>query len=731
MTGPTVSVVVNTLNRARHLRGALEGLRAQRYRDFEVVVVNGPSTDGTAELLASEAGSIKVRHCPVASLGTSRNLGIAAASGEIVAFLDDDAVPEPAWLERLVRPYADPSVGVVGGGILDHTGVAWQAKLTVCDRFGRATHPERLPDEVGSAVSGSPRFPAPTGANASFRRRALVEVGGFDETIAWFLDETDTCLRVLDAGWTVRLVEGAIVHHKYAPSHIRTADKLPRNLYQPVLSVAYFAMRHGRPVHGHEAALRRVFSEVASRLTDIDFLSLSRALPKKDVQRLRKEIRDGARDGMRLGLTSPPATRGDLGPPSLPLLRFPRRIPEGGRLRVVLVSQDYPPGKVGGIGIWTHNLARSLAKAGHEVSVVCRGGAHTVDFEDGVWVHRIVPRRRPVGAMGDVPRPMADHCNSVAAEVASIADLRGVDVVSAPIWDLEGEALRREGRFPVVTSLHTTYRMSLPSKPEWTRHEEYFRGHVEPIIAAEDRIVREGLALLANSEAIVRDVFAGASSIPDADRIALVPHGLDDAAGDPVDVIGDGSVRVLYVGRLERRKGIDTLVAAAEIFLPGRPHARLSVVGDETNDFERPWRDVVAEAARQRPDMGRIEMPGFVSPTELTRRYASCDVFVAPSRYESFGLIYLEAMRFGKPCVGTFAGGVPEVIEDGVTGILVPPGDPDALAAAVARLVDDEGLRREMGRRGRERFEAAFSSSAMADAAASAYRRFTTGAKGR
>src|SRR5262249_6393480 len=83
-------------------------------------------------------------------------------------------------------------------------------------------------------------------------------------------------------------------------------------------------------------------------------------------------------------------------------------------------------------------------------------------------------------------------------------------------------------------------------------------------------------------------------------------------------------------------------------------------------------------------------------------------VFVAPSRYESFGLVYLEAMRQGKPVVGTRAGGVPEVVEDGRTGLLVPPESPEPLAEAPARLGEDADLRRAFGAAGRARFEAEF-----------------------
>src|SRR4051794_12699915 len=100
-----ISVVINTYNRAESLRVTLEALRRQTHDDFEVVIVNGPSTDGTDELLAAYGDAVRVVACPEAHLAKSRNLGIDAAAGEVVAFIDDDGVPEPRWLEDLAAAY--------------------------------------------------------------------------------------------------------------------------------------------------------------------------------------------------------------------------------------------------------------------------------------------------------------------------------------------------------------------------------------------------------------------------------------------------------------------------------------------------------------------------------------------------------------------------------------------------------------------------------------------------
>jgi hypothetical protein len=114
------SIIINTYNRAAYLKRLLPGLTHLRDVDFEVVVVNGPSTDDTAALLASYADRIKVVDCPSRNLSHSRNLGIAAAAGEVVVFIDDDALPGDAdWLARYVAAFrdGDARLGALGGPV--------------------------------------------------------------------------------------------------------------------------------------------------------------------------------------------------------------------------------------------------------------------------------------------------------------------------------------------------------------------------------------------------------------------------------------------------------------------------------------------------------------------------------------------------------------------------------------------------------------------------------------
>lgn len=171
-------------------------------------------------------------------------------------------------------------------------------------------------------------------------------------------------------------------------------------------------------------------------------------------------------------------------------------------------------------------------------------------------------------------------------------------------------------------------------------------------------------------------------------RFAVLPNGVDPPRLAPVPP-GPGTLRLLFVGRVDdRRKGFDLLRRAfAETRKPGWV---LSVIG-RVSDATRA--SLVAEFGPA------VRVLGPVDEAELERAYAACDIFVMPSRYEGFGMPYVEAMRYGAAVIGTAVGGVPEVVPPG-TGVLLPVDDGAGLAAALTRLAADPAERARLGAAG-------------------------------
>ena len=163
---------------------------------------------------------------------------------------------------------------------------------------------------------------------------------------------------------------------------------------------------------------------------------------------------------------------------------------------------------------------------------------------------------------------------------------------------------------------------------------------------------------------------------------------------------------ILTVGRwdpAERYKGADTLIAALSRVLKTAPDASLVLVGDGD---DRPRLEHLAR------DLGVSEQTHFLyglSSEQLFACYANCDIFALPSRGEGFGLVFLEAMACAKPVIGGAHGGIPDIVEEGVTGLLVPHGDPERLAQALESLLNNPSRAKEMGARGKDRLAKLFS----------------------
>jgi glycosyltransferase involved in cell wall biosynthesis len=191
-----------------------------------------------------------------------------------------------------------------------------------------------------------------------------------------------------------------------------------------------------------------------------------------------------------------------------------------------------------------------------------------------------------------------------------------------------------------------------------------------------------------------------------ARNVKIIPNGIDFSAFEPIP---DGSLfrekydisgrMILYAGRLASNKGLSHLIEAMPQVFSDHDYVTLALVGEDEGEGPR-----LKQRAKELGILDRIKFTGHIRDDNIFRSaYSACDVFVLPSEYEAFGIVLLEAMACEKPCVATDVGGVPEVLVNGKTGILVEYGNPDALANAIIELLGDDEKSKTMGRAGRER----------------------------
>jgi hypothetical protein len=727
VTPRTISVIVNTYQRAESLARTLSALEQLDYPAFEVVVVNGPSVDHTEEVLDRYRDRIIVGRCLERNLSRSRNLGVRLASGEIVAFIDDDAYPDPAWLDRLAEAYDDPEVAAAGGPIYNYTGTDIQAWRSFVDRFGnsRVDHVRRAYPAAVTSAPFTTAIPYTIGTNSSFRRQVLVQIGGFDEEFEYYLEESDVCCRLIGLGYVVAQLDDGFVYHKFLPSWVRDRPDVVKDYRQVLKSKQYFALKHGLAAASFRDVCADITRFVDICAADVDAAVAAGLLDASDRAKFETDVAETSDAALRAIRAAEPRTREPewFGRGVRPIVPFPTRGKLADKLHVCLCSAEYPPTRVNGIGRVVHALATGLAAAGHVVDVVTRGEvSRRVDLEDGVWVHRVPVTPHPPGAGVAVPQHIWDASASFYDEVLRIHEHRPVDILQAPNWDSEAIAAIEDGRIPVVVGLYTPLKTLTALDARVGAALDGRDPTIRDMVALERYCYERADGLLACGPSIVTEVESRYEMTIDRARLGLVAHGLADRAVGASTAGDTERTNVLFVGRLEPRKGVDVLLGCAEQLLERHGDLDITIAGDDSV----PTLDGSTMRAQfersSSPHGERVHFGGPVDDDTLLSLYLGCDILVVPSRYESFGLMLLEAMMFAKPVIASDVGGMREIVVHGETGLLVPPGDAAALAAAIDVLVGDPELRSRLGRAGRARYEQEFSHALMVQGVSRFYR---------
>lgn len=694
----TLSIVICTYNRIDHLKRCLDYLRCQSNPNFEVVVVDGPSTDGTKAYLARHGNGIKVFENPHCNLSASRNIGIANAAGDIVAFIDDDSIPFDTWVDSVLRAYNERplTVAALGGPVFFAGTLSFQSEDIGIDVRARTKISIRQ-QELGK----DGWYRAIAGTNSSFVRETTIRHGGFDEQFDYFLDEAELSLRLQLKGHLVGYSQDVLVRHEFAQSHKRRG-KHDYDRKTVCKNISYFVAAYG----GLEGRMLRTYLE--QRLSTERVAPLVAAHDNGELTEDACEA--GVRaiwEGMEQGLADArdwPKTRTfkDTPPAFLPFavnLDYHAVGRDMAPLHICIISKEVPPfTHASGIGTLYYHLANELLLMGHHISLIVpshedrdwRQGPLTVCYTDTRG--EVIPH---------LDRGFGNNMNwslSAFARLAGLHEKHRVDIVESALKDTQALAfanLERWRRPPLVLRLVTPFQMAADMNL-W----HVAGGAASAFNAAERTLIANADAVLPISGQIATTI-ERCHKLERDERWELAPGGIAhwplfnvqenydnlDRLGD-LDCAGLADEKiVLFIGRLELRKGVDILFGALEAILAGDPAARIVIAGKDSDG----WQQKVL-ASLPRGQESRVHFLGEVSGAIRDKLLAHAHCLVVPSRYESFGLAPLEAFVHKVPVVASRSGAIPEVVLDRECGLLFSEGNSKELADAVVRILTNPTL---------------------------------------
>jgi len=373
-------------------------------------------------------------------------------------------------------------------------------------------------------------------------------------------------------------------------------------------------------------------------------------------------------------------------------------------VKALLLTREYPPHIYGGAGVVVGQLAEALGRI-MSVEVRCFGERAAAESTDRIAVRGYTPWDR-VGPGAD-KLLYAPALETLSIALAMARDPVDAQVAHAHTWyaDMAGLWVRTLHRIPLCVTLHSMEPLR-PWKADQLGSGYLLSSWIEKTaVEAADRVIAVSRRM--------RDDILEHFKVDPA-KVVVIHNGIDPdkfRRTEARDALARRGVRepyVLFVGRITDQKGIFHLLEASAK-LPAGVQVVLCASAPDTPEIE-------ARLRRALPEHPNVRWIGEMVPvSEVVQLYSHAAVFACPSVYEPFGLINLEAMACETPVVASAVGGILEVVEDGKTGVLVEPGRPEALAAAICSVLADPARGRAMGRAGRLRVEAQFSWASVAE----------------
>jgi glycogen(starch) synthase len=385
-----------------------------------------------------------------------------------------------------------------------------------------------------------------------------------------------------------------------------------------------------------------------------------------------------------------------------------------------MVSWEYPPVVIGGLGRHVYNLATALAAAGHEVVVLSRRPAGTDpsthpssdEIAEGVRIIAAAQDPHEFDFGSDMMAWTLAMGHSMVRAGLSIKSRRGrfwrPDVVHAHDWLVAHPAIALAEYFdvPLISTIHAT---------EAGRHSGWVAGPISrQVHAVESWLVRESDSLITCSASMsdeITDLFG-----PGLAETRVIRNGIDAALWPfALRKPRTGPAQLLYLGRLEYEKGIHDAIAALPRIRRTHPGTTLTIAGTGT---QQQW---LGDQARIHKVLKAVAFAGHLDHEALVRLLHTADAAVLPSHYEPFGIVALEAAATGIPLVTSNVGGLGEAVINEQTGMSHPPRDVAALAAAVRAVLDDPDAAQQRAIAARERLTSDFDWHTVADETAQVY----------
>jgi glycosyltransferase involved in cell wall biosynthesis len=369
------------------------------------------------------------------------------------------------------------------------------------------------------------------------------------------------------------------------------------------------------------------------------------------------------------------------------------------KLNICLISREFPPDTAfGGIATFSLDTAMMLKEHGHEVTVFSQSlsQTHTMDYH-GIQVHKIrVPA--PFDRYGNLPVFIATFNFLVYREVMRCHRQQPFDLIDVPDHLAEGWFVALFSGLPIVTRLHTPYALIVAmGLNNYKKNLSY-----KLIKAMEKSALKNSSVLYAPCSDLVRrceDLFK-LKRVP----LRIFGYPLDTAFFSPVlSSSKDGITRIIFLGRLEQRKGIETIVEAFPMILATHPNVTLTLVGRDTPNLKgySSARNYMKSEFDRVGCGDRVQFEDHVSLEQLPKFFHDHDIVWVPSLYDNYPIVCLEAMACGKAVVVSNAGGLPEMVKDGDTGLVFNTGDPTSLAQCTLSLLDNNELMVRLGENAR------------------------------